>query len=66
MVGISILVTVTMTVGIRDEANDFALAWFASQSASAGIRVDRLSSDTRPMSADIGKIQKKVPNQTAA
>lgn len=66
IVGMSMLVTVTMTVGISDEARDFALACRESQSAKSGIRVERLSSETRPMSAEIGRIQKKVPSQMPA
>lgn len=57
IVGTNMFTITVMTVGMREEASDFAFGFPSSQFASAGIRVDRLSIETRPMSAPTGMIQ---------
>ena len=54
MVGTSMFTKATMMVGISEEPSDFALGFSLSQRARAGIRVDKLSSETKPTSAPIG------------
>ncbi len=54
MVGTSMFTKATMIVGMSEEPSDLALGFSLSQRARAGIRVDKLSRETRPTRAPIG------------